>query len=66
MYPCECVTRRVLTETCALCALWKPGFTTGEPRFTLATSHLEKSIVLVSLALRYYCRREESGEGALL
>lgn len=52
VYPCECVTRGVLTETCALRALWKPDFTTGEPRFTLATSHLEKSIVFVSLALR--------------
>lgn len=32
-------------------ALGKCGFTTGEPQFALAASHLGKSIVFVSLAL---------------
>lgn len=51
--PCgpECVTCRVLRDTRAPPALWKGAFATRRPRCTLAASHLQKSIVFVSLAL---------------
>lgn len=48
--PCPC-TPGVRHLPCPYGALWKRAFTTGEPQCTLAASHLEKSIVFVSLAL---------------